>query len=416
MKALRTLHRENPTFKLDYHGHALSDPKIIRTDNDDLLHFLLLWWQYDAIQTKKMRNVSHYSTFIAVVAVTLSLTRGLSNVSLPPPSLPPLYRDVASLGSKATSKAHLSLWQGITLLSSLMKNSENGRLVGQTTLDPLFSSSIIPHLAFGQLEEVSLLEMDQVERILDANTIQLKKKGVVRLAMVRMPSTSSSGSFHFPECFPYSPSYKIRQLIPKSTVVRIQRVGSSTNNKLQTVILVRDEDSVVINRELVKTGFAKVTNQATPSTTTTEPSYLVSPAELLSLQNQAQVKGLGIFSKCDGDTFHPGDGGISTTIPVVQAQFEQLERTMETVWTDDGGKQRLRTVTSKETGPPANPGDIKGCSDFQTYEEAFVWFDKYRPFYGDVAKLDRDEDGIPCPGLPHTSNRDLYRMKVPKTK
>lgn len=28
------------------------------------------------------------------------------------------------------------------------------------------------------------------------------------------------------------------------------------------------------------------------------------------------------------------------------------------------------------------------------------------PFYGDVAKLDRDGDGVPCPGLPHTSNQD----------
>ena len=56
-----------------------------------------------------------------------------------------------------------------------------------------------------------------------------------------------------------------------------------------------------------------------------------------------------------------------------------------------------------------------GCSDFNTYEDALRWYEYYKPFYGDVAKLDRDNDGIPCPGLPHTKNQDQYRMKVPSS-
>ena len=58
---------------------------------------------------------------------------------------------------------------------------------------------------------------------------------------------------------------------------------------------------------------------------------------------------------------------------------------------------------------------FQGCSDFNTYEDALRWFEYYKPFYGDVAQLDRDNDGIPCPGLPHTKNQDQYRMKVPSS-
>ena len=56
-----------------------------------------------------------------------------------------------------------------------------------------------------------------------------------------------------------------------------------------------------------------------------------------------------------------------------------------------------------------NPGDVRGCSDFAYYEDALRWYEKYYSYYGDVAKLDRDMDGVPCPGLPHDESR--YRMK-----
>jgi endonuclease YncB( thermonuclease family) len=359
-----------------------------------------------------------WSTLVVVVAPTLPVTSGLSIVPIPPPP-----RDIvvsspqftSFLRSKRTSSSQFSDVKDFVLMTFLMKNARNTERIGQTPLIPLFSSSsITTNLVRGSITSFSSLETDQVERILDANTIQLKKKGIVRLAKVRMPSTSSS--FHFPECFTFSPSYKIRQLIPKSTVVRVQTVSSasSSNNQPPTVILVRDEDSVVVNRELVKTGFAKVINQSALSTRTTESPSLIDRAELLALQNEARVEGLGIFSRCDADSFLRGNGGGISEKPVVEAQFEPIERTMETVWTEDGGKQHLRTETGRNTGPPANPGDVKGCSDFKSYEDSLQWFETYEPFFGDVAKLDRDGDGIPCPGLPHTSNRDLFRLKVPK--
>ncbi|PJJ62234.1 cell wall-binding repeat-containing protein [Compostimonas suwonensis] len=50
--------------------------------------------------------------------------------------------------------------------------------------------------------------------------------------------------------------------------------------------------------------------------------------------------------------------------------------------------------------PPANPGDTKNCGDFATWREAQEWFDRYYPLYGDVAKLDQDNDRIACETLP----------------
>lgn len=39
------------------------------------------------------------------------------------------------------------------------------------------------------------------------------------------------------------------------------------------------------------------------------------------------------------------------------------------------------------------------------------YYETYFPFYGDVAKLDRDGDGVPCPGLVHTTNMERYSIK-----
>ncbi|MET0932621.1 MAG: cell wall-binding repeat-containing protein, partial [Mycetocola sp.] len=50
--------------------------------------------------------------------------------------------------------------------------------------------------------------------------------------------------------------------------------------------------------------------------------------------------------------------------------------------------------------PPKNPGDTKNCGDFATYAAALAWFKTYFPLYGDVARLDQDNDGIPCESLP----------------
>jgi putative cell wall-binding protein len=51
--------------------------------------------------------------------------------------------------------------------------------------------------------------------------------------------------------------------------------------------------------------------------------------------------------------------------------------------------------------PPAgNPGDTKNCSDFANWREAQNWFERYYPLYGDVAKLDGNNDRVACESLP----------------
>jgi len=170
----------------------------------------------------------------------------------------------------------------------------------------------------------------------------------------------------------------------------------------------------------VKTGFAKQQQQSSSSS-----NSIIDAKSLLALQENARSQGLGIFSKCNSDHAAEGssnndnDQNTASSSSNFVAEFEPLERSMETIYLSDGGKRQVRDeITmarnsfSKEN-PPKNPGDVRGCSDFETYEEALLWFETYQPYYGDVAKLDRDGDGVPCPGIPHTTNREKYRMKVP---
>jgi hypothetical protein len=59
------------------------------------------------------------------------------------------------------------------------------------------------------------------------------------------------------------------------------------------------------------------------------------------------------------------------------------------------------------TGPPTapgNPGDTKNCTDFATWREAQDWFDTYFPYYGDIAKLDSNNDGVACESRPGGPN------------
>ena len=62
------------------------------------------------------------------------------------------------------------------------------------------------------------------------------------------------------------------------------------------------------------------------------------------------------------------------------------------------------TTTAPTTTAPTpaleNPGDVVNCSDFDTQAQAQAWFDTYAAAFGDVARLDRDGDGVACQSLP----------------
>jgi len=58
------------------------------------------------------------------------------------------------------------------------------------------------------------------------------------------------------------------------------------------------------------------------------------------------------------------------------------------------------TPPAPTSGGPDNPGNTKNCGDFLDYAQAKAWYDTYYPYYGDVARLDGDDDGEPCESLP----------------
>ena len=57
-------------------------------------------------------------------------------------------------------------------------------------------------------------------------------------------------------------------------------------------------------------------------------------------------------------------------------------------------------LTTIAPDAPANPGNSKNCGDFPNYAQAKAWYDTYFPYYGDLARLDGDNDGEPCESLP----------------
>ncbi len=100
-----------------------------------------------------------------------------------------------------------------------------------------------------------------------------------------------------------------------------------------------------------------------------------------------------LAGKCSGSTLH-----IRT--PVLA--FPVLDTpTLDTPTLDT---PTLDTPTLDTPGDgaevPPDPGDSKNCSDFSTQGQAQEWFDTHFPHYGDVARLDRDGDGVACESLP----------------
>ena len=95
-----------------------------------------------------------------------------------------------------------------------------------------------------------------------------------------------------------------------------------------------------------------------------------------------------LAGKCSGSTLH-----IRTPVlafPVLDAPTLDTP-TLDTPTLDTPGDG---------TEVPPDPGDSKNCSDFSTQGQAQEWFDTYFPHYGDVARLDRDGDGVVCESLP----------------
>lgn len=197
--------------------------------------------------------------------------------------------------------------------------------------------------------------------------------------------------------------------------------SSSLGKTKQDAVIIRSRDGLNINQDLVRQGYA-VPRKASASQYDVN-SDLILLDVLTRLKEQAKDSRIGLFQQCtsdlDSDVNIANGGNIFATDRAPQAEFEPIEWTIETKWGIDGGRPVRRRITVESDNglirvAPKSPGDVVGCSDFQFFEDSLKYYETYFPYYGDVAKLDRDGDGVPCPGLPHTNNQDRYRMKIPK--
>jgi len=204
-------------------------------------------------------------------------------------------------------------------------------------------------------EPANKFREDVVVRVVDANTIKLEKTGLLSFSYARTPTKLS-------DCAKYAPSRKLDQLLPPRTKVRVL---VETEGRIPRGLVYRRADDVFVNARLVETGFAAPRGAGALSERFEE------------LYAEAKKEGRGLYAPC----------------PAEVVEQRVIER----------------------APPPKNPGDVVGCSDFEVYEDALRWFEKYEPYYGDVARLDRNNDGVPCSGLPHTLNQNRYRMKIPRT-
>lgn len=241
-------------------------------------------------------------------------------------------------------------------------------------------------------------ESDEVVRVVDANTVKLKRNGLVSFAAVQTPSGYNDPNFRFPDCMTKSPSSKLRQLLPAKSKVYIQFTENEGGSRPRGALVENQDSGEIINMELVREGFAKPVTRGRLKAEEIMPGI---SGELSKLHSEAQQKEKGIYKRCD-EVEIANDN-----------QFEPLERTTEIQWGDDGGKIIMKERETLSSTKPLNPGDSRGCSDFKTFEDALRWYETYYPYYGDVSRLDRDGDGIPCSGLPHTQDKAKYRIKKP---
>jgi hypothetical protein len=98
-----------------------------------------------------------------------------------------------------------------------------------------------------------------------------------------------------------------------------------------------------------------------------------------------------------------GKGKVPASLPTVPAPATTLKHgsgPLATLKPVNTVRQAITIppVTVPSGAAPAKPED-RNCGDFANWAEAKQFYDTYYPYYGDVAHLDGDGDGIPCESL-----------------
>jgi micrococcal nuclease len=241
------------------------------------------------------------------------------------------------------------------------------------------------------------MQTDYIERVVDGDTVILEKLGRARLLGINTPETVSPAQRERgepPQCFGPEASAEMKRLLPAGTEVEFDTdVEPLDRFGRNLVYLYKDGES--INELLVRKGFARAKAY--------KPN--IRNQEMFNrLQAEAKSESLGLWSACF-DAGSSGSGGGSSSgssggssggrSSTAGKGFGANQRPASTKTASARRLREAKEVAAFE----ANPGDVKDCADFDSYDEAKAWFDRYYPAYGDVAKLDGDGDLKPCEAL-----------------
>ena len=242
------------------------------------------------------------------------------------------------------------------------------------------------------------MQTDHIERVVDGDTVILEELGRARLIGINTPETVSPAQQvrgEPPQCFGPEASAEMKRLLPAGTEVEFDTdVEPLDRFGRNLVYLYKDGGS--INELLVRKGFARakaykpnIRNQETFN----------------RLQAEAKLESLGLWGACfdagsSGSSSGSSGGSSSTAGKGFGPNANQRPTSTKTASSELQQQQRSTAREAKDVAAiEANPGDVKDCADFDSYDAAKAWFDRYYPAYGDVAKLDGDGDLKPCEAL-----------------
>jgi micrococcal nuclease len=242
------------------------------------------------------------------------------------------------------------------------------------------------------------MQTDHIERVVDGDTVILEELGRARLIGINTPETVSPAQQvrgEPPQCFGPEASAEMKRLLPAGTEVEFDTdVEPLDRFGRNLVYLYKDGGS--INELLVRKGFARakaykpnIRNQETFN----------------RLQAEAKLESLGLWGACfdagSSSSSSGSSGGSSSTAGKgFGPNANQRPTSTKTASSELQQQQRSTAREAKDVAAiEANPGDVKDCADFDSYDAAKAWFDRYYPAYGDVAKLDGDGDLKPCEAL-----------------
>ena len=203
---------------------------------------------------------------------------------------------------------------------------------------------------------------DVVVRVMDSDRVKLERAGVVRLAGVRTPTRD------VPVCYNREPGVKTRGMLSRGAKVELEVDDGDAN------IVVGGKS---VSETLVREGYAYATPRRRRES---DGDYLASV--LAEAQEAAKRDQRGLWRPCD-----------ATSAPVVPvATFDDID---------------FQPTPTKDYGDA--PSRYRSCAEFEYYEDALAIFERAPESVR--KRLDRDGDGVPCPGLPHTTDQERYRFK-----